>query len=274
MSFSKNIFQCWFQGEENLKDPKFKENVKNWKLINPGWNYALMDDSDLKLACKIFSPECLNAYNKFDTLHLKVDLGKAVLLYLHGGIIIDIDQYALRSLNYSDTINQIIDNYNSTGTPILGVSESEGNVFERMIQPYNNAVIISSPRNPLLKQWITSIINNIHNLPKDSSDFDVIFKSSGPQMFSAFIKSNMNSPLSDVVSIDYTIFEPCLLDGNCHITENTISAHKYEISWVPKRYKFIINVYYGYLRKNIIFYIIIIILINLIYRISTRCKRI
>jgi hypothetical protein len=273
MSFSKNIFCVWFQGYDNIKDQKFKENLKNWKLLNPDWKFNFMDHNDLELACKTYSPECLKAYNRFDTLHLKVDIGKIVALYLYGGIIIDIDQYALRSLKYSNVVNQIIDSYNKTKRPILGISEAVGNTMEKMIQKYGNATMIASPRNPLLKKWIDTVISSVLTIREDSSDFAIISQTSGPIKFSSFMRNNMKSVLSDIVSIDYSVFEPCLLSGDCQINENTISVHKFEISWVPKKFKFVIDIYYGYIRQNFVL-IFLIIAAVICYRYSSKTKRI
>lgn len=269
--FPKNIFQVWYQGYNNLSQSKFKENVKNWKLLNDDWNYNFLDGSNLEAACEAYSEDCLTAYNKFNTLHVKVDLGKIVMLYLYGGIMIDMDMYALRSLKFSKVVNDIIEEYEQNNKPIMGVSKSAGNFVERMIQTYGNAVMISSPKNPLLKEWIDLVIFRLLNSPQNSGDYFIISTTCGPLMFSNFIKENLgNNVYSKIVEIDYTIFEPCLLDGKCDITDDTISVHKFELSWIPKKIKFAVDIYYYHIRSNCISILTIAVLSYLLYKTTKR----
>jgi mannosyltransferase OCH1-like enzyme len=270
--FVKNIYQVWFQGCENVKDEKFKQNIKNWEILNPDWNYFCLNEFDLQNACALYSNECLNAYNKIDSMHVKIDLGKMVFLYLYGGIIVDMDMYILRSLDFSVYVNDIINYYNETGKDIIGLSLNNVNLFESLIingtkKTYGNAVLIASPKNEIIKGWVDLIINNILELPSkpNQNKFDIVNKTSGPKVFNKYIQS-IKQNNSKIIDIPFNIFEPCLINGNCYITNDTISIHKFELSWVPDIYKNLLTIYYDY--KLIIYILIFIAFIIFIKRVN------
>ena len=106
----KNIFQVWFQGEKNLSNKNFQQNVINWKVLNPEWNYHFVTDAELRTSCKSYSDKCLQTYDNFSVLHQKIDFGRYVLLYLHGGLYVDMDMYAFRSLDKNENISHIVNN--------------------------------------------------------------------------------------------------------------------------------------------------------------------
>ena len=264
IKFSKNIFQVWFQDIKNLKNKLFLENINNWKTLNPDWNYKCVNDKDLQNACKLYSNKCYNAYNSAKTMHTKIDLGKIVLIYLYGGIMIDMDMYVLRSLSSSDYINNFIQQYEHNGKDILGISKFNSNCIESLIscgyfQFYNNAMLISNPKNNLLKIYIDIIINNIYKYSNlHFSDYIYVQKTSGPIVFNSFIQTYGNAgPDGNLIIFDYTIFEPCNANNNCVINNNTIAIHNYEMSWMPSIIKQLLLFYYSYFNYILILLAII-----------------
>lgn len=274
MSFPKNIFQVWFQGYENIKDEKFIENIKNWKRLNPNWNYKLLKDVDLEKSCKIYSLKCLNAYKKAKSMHTKIDLGKLVNLYLYGGIMVDMDMYILRSLEYSKYVKNIIDSYEKDGKNIVGLSLVNVSTFESYIYIgypiiYNNAVIISSPKNEFIKLLIEKIISNIEQLESiNISKYEYINKTSGPIIFNKYINENITNNLSEIITIPYNVFEPCKANKSCIITNETISLHAFENSWLPNYLKTIFIFYINY--KDILIFLLILIIIYIFYKLFKR----
>ena len=108
MRFQKNIFQVWFQGCDKVENETFTQNMLNWKNMNKDWNYHCLSDEDLRKECAAFSKDCLDTYDSFDLMHLKIDFGRYVTLYNHGGIYTDVDTFVLRPLSSSANINEII----------------------------------------------------------------------------------------------------------------------------------------------------------------------
>ncbi len=247
--FNKNIYQVWFQGCEKVVAPEFIENMKNWKLLNPDWTYHCLNDSDLRKMCYSYSQKCGEAYDASQFMHAKIDLGRVVSIYLNGGIMIDMDMYILRSLNSLPEIKQFME----TQEHLLGVSKLNLNAFEslvysRSLESFNNAVMISTKFNDTLKMWIDNMVNNILTVQnkKYTNSGLYIFDTTGPNLFSKTIANSKGK----LVVFDNTIFEPCETFGKCNIKNNTISIHKFELSWVPKELQFLMKGYFQYIRPN------------------------
>jgi mannosyltransferase OCH1-like enzyme len=275
MTLNKNIFICWLQGQDHLnshtKSPLFNENLKNWKLLNPDWNVQLVTDSDLRNACKMFSKECLELYDSFQLIHLKIDLGRYVLLYLYGGMYVDMDMYVLRGLNTSVKFQQFIDKAKED-THLLGLSTlnldlQESFMFIGRPQVINNAMMISTQKNPLLFLAIQTII---HKAKKylNSNAYNKIQQTTGPvfinKFFARFIDNPLNNTKFHIEIFPHYYFEPSPPNGHSDIREETIAIHKMELSWIPQHIKASIKFYYKI--KPLILPVVVPIFIIYMYR--------
>lgn len=254
ISFTKNIFICWLQGQEHLNThPKadlFNENIKNWRLLNPNWNVQLITDEDLRNACQTFSQQCLELYDSFDLIHLKIDLGRYVMLYLYGGIYVDMDMYILRSLDTSPKIQELLDKAKSKhvlGLSTLNLDYQESFVFIGRPTVINNAMMISTKKNPLLFLSIQTIMSKSHKYSKINS-YSKIQNSTGPvfinKFFCKFIDYPLDNNLFHIELFPHYYFEPTPPYGHSDIREETIAIHKMELSWVPSHIKSSIKIYY------------------------------
>jgi mannosyltransferase OCH1-like enzyme len=251
-SFPKNIFQVWYQGCNNITRNDFKINIKNWKDFNPQWNYNCVDDKFIEDACKQFSDECYYLYQQSNLMHMKIDLGRYVLLYLYGGMYTDIDAYILRPLEHSNKIKELIDIYEKQNQHVIGLSSINLNVLETFFVTYsiqsftlNNAIMFSSPKNPALKRFIENILVHIKNHLKDNSDsYSQVQNTTGPRVFNNFFTNKKNTFDTNLVIFEPNIFEPCSAENYCTINENTISIHIFEKSWIPSIMHNIANIYY------------------------------
>lgn len=255
MTFNKNIFICWLQGQDHLNThPKailFNENLKNWQLLNPDWNVKLVSDIDLRNACKTFSKECLALYDSFDLIHLKIDLGRYVMLYLNGGMYVDMDMYVLRSLKTStkvqDLIEQASSNKHVLGLSTLNLDYQESFMFIGRPNVINNAMMISTKKNPLLFLAIQTIISKANKYSNDNS-YSKIQNSTGPIFINKFFAKFIDYPLTNkkfhIELFQHYYFEPTPPQGNSDIREETIAIHKMELSWIPSHVKSSIKFYY------------------------------
>jgi mannosyltransferase OCH1-like enzyme len=269
--YPKNIFQVWYQGCDKIEREEFKINMQNWKEMNPDWNYNCVDDKFMDNACLQFSKECQILYNKTKIMHIKIDLARYVLLYIYGGMYVDIDAYILRPLNYSNRVNEIIKKYEIEKTHVIGLSQLKLDALEslflsqKMIS-YNNAIMFSSPRNPALKRFIEFILRKIRsNIDSKLDNYFVVQKSTGPMIFNQFFGDKKELYDTEVVIFNPSIFEPCDVGQNCEIGNETIAIHLFERSWLPRYAKVISDVYY--VIKPIILPLIIILFILFIQRI-------
>lgn len=272
---NKNIFICWLQGQEHLNThPKaslFNENIKNWQLLNPDWNVKLVSDTDLRNACKTFSKECLELYDSFDLIHLKIDLGRYVLIYLYGGMYVDMDMYVLRSLKTSAKFQKLLDNAKSDkhilGLSTLNLDFQESFMFIGRPSVINNAMMISTKKNPLLFLAIQTIISK-SNKYSTSNSYHKIQHSTGPIFINKFFSKFIDHPLSNtkfhIELFSHYYFEPSPPQGHSDIREETIAIHKMELSWIPSHIKSSIKLYYKI--KPLVLPIVIPIVIIYMYR--------
>ena len=253
--FNKNIFQVWYQGkDEILNHPKgklFFENSNNWKKLNPLWNYIFVDKNILRNACKLFSKECLELYDSFEYIHLKIDLGRYVLLYLCGGIYVDMDMYILRSLDNSNKINNFIkkNKKHKIGFSILNLNSYESILFSGYYQFINNAMIISTPKHPLLFNLINTIIKNSNiKYTTEQSSFIKIHNITGPLCLNNFIQSKLHHKKHEkkffIEIFKHYYFEPKPSYGLADIRDSTIAIHQMEMSWISKDILQFIKFYY------------------------------
>jgi len=264
MKFVKNIFQCWLQGKENINKNIFKQNMHNWEILNNDWNYKLVDEGELRKACKLFSKECLNTFNSFDLLHLKVDFGRYVLIYIYGGVYVDMDMYILRNLSSSKDIQDLINISNTKhvlGLSSLNINHLESIFFCGRNKVINNAIMFSSPENPILKKLISSIISN-KNIYK--YNYERIQKTTGPLFINNFLGKYIDYNYKNyfIKVFPHYYFEPYTPYGLCDINDNTLTIHKMEMSWISNNIKFFIKLYYDF--KNNIYIIFILIIIYIL----------
>lgn len=236
----KNIFQVWFQGAENLTDPSFIESSVNWRIMNKTWTYHLYSDNDLKKACYEFSPDCGKIYDEMDLMHLKIDFGRYVVLFLYGGIYVDMDMFPVKSLDGSEYLKTLFAKDKIWAVTKLNISKFESLLYIQQSFIVNNSMMIASKKNPDLKRFIVDVMNKwqvFKSLPKNSTK---IQKITGPIFLNRFYNKNRGN----MSLLPHFLFEPCNPDGLCDVKKTTVAIHKMELSWISENYKQFIRAYY------------------------------
>jgi mannosyltransferase OCH1-like enzyme len=140
------LFQTW-----HTKDlpPKMQENVQQIKKQNPELEYFLYDDADcIDFIKKYFPDEVVNAYNTLLPGAYKADLWRYCVMYIHGGVYIDIKYHCVDGFKFIDIMDRehfVLDRPNHWKPGTHGIY---------------NALIISKPGNPLFINCIQSIVRN------------------------------------------------------------------------------------------------------------------
>lgn len=200
----KIIHQIWFQSEKNLP-LKYKIFQQTWKN-QPDFQYEFWDDQrirkDILGHC---SKEWFHLYDTFPTMIQKIDLAKYFILYLYGGVYIDMDVFQIGNISaFMDIhkdLNFIVFEHNTpyitiTINKMLGLS---GNKI------INNAVIFSTAR----EKHMENILNDC--LSKSSGKYDFIslqlrcLVTTGPVMFTNSLRRD--AKLKDFCH-SFEIFEP------------------------------------------------------------------
>ncbi len=141
-----NIFQTW---DTDKLPINMYNNVELVKKQNPEFNYYLYTDEMRRDFIKNnFSVNILDTYNKLKPGAYKADLWRLCILYIFGGIYLDIK-------------------YSCVGNFKL-ISLTNKNYLVRDKYAYNqygiyNALICSGPNNPLLIDFIDKIVENVKN---------------------------------------------------------------------------------------------------------------
>lgn len=144
----KNIFQTWTGA--NLSDGLI-ELTDTWKTKNVNYCHFVFDDIKCQqFISKFFGDNVLNAYNRLVPGAYKADLWRYCILYIYGGIYIDIDTICITPIDLfiNDSIEfmTVVDLNNSK---TLG----NHNIF--------SGFIASVPNHPILLDSINRILINI-----------------------------------------------------------------------------------------------------------------
>lgn len=242
--------QVWFQGWDKLPE-KYREDAEKLSNFNQNWEHKKWDEHSLRAECEKFSPDALLKFEEFTNMIHKVDFGRYIVLYNHGGVSVDCDSECLRPLEKVPGI----DRYDL----ILGknsLTKLENNVasygLSRDLVIVNNATLCCSKENPLMKQFIEFLIKN------ESWNEDLLLDTqlkTGPLALSVFF----NRHIDDVLILDSDVFEPF---GN--VTKRTVLNHKYDQSWTG--YGTLPITMYKFIKNNLIWILLFaIILIKFLF---------
>lgn len=176
----KIIFQIW----ETILLPTFLQKlVDRWKEMNPNYKHILFDTEKARLSIKRnFGDRFLSVFDKIVPGAYKADFWRYCILYVHGGVYVDIDTYCLGSLD------SLINNYYDLITPIdLNKMKRDGkhNIF--------NGFIMTRRNNPILLEAILRIVSNVERcyIPRRFLDF------SGPGLFGRCINNSLGRDEED-----------------------------------------------------------------------------
>jgi hypothetical protein len=156
----RNIFQTW---EIKELTPEMNLLTSSWKINNPNFAYFLFDDIDRKkFIKKHFDVKIYNAYCKIIPGAFKADLWRYCVLYIYGGVFVDLDSLCLNSIDdFLDENIEFMTAVDLNNCPTIG--------------KYNltNGFMASIPKHTILLNCINRIVYNIENniIPSSNLDF-------------------------------------------------------------------------------------------------------
>ena len=171
---SKNIplkiYQTW--NTKNLSKP-MKETVENLKKQNPEFEYFLFDDNDcIEFIDKYFHKDVLDAFNKLKPGAYKADLWRLCVLYINGGVYIDIKMSCINNFKLIEIIDK--EHY------VKDRSWTKGKIY--------NGFLVCKEGNPFLIDCINQIVTNT----KSNYYGDVAIDPTGPGLLRYVILKNKN----------------------------------------------------------------------------------
>jgi len=148
-----NIYLTW--GTKKLPI-KMQENLDRMRIVNPEFNIQLFDDNDCRDFIQNNFPE--DILIAFDTLNpgaYKADLWRLCILYINGGIYIDIKYNCINNFKF------------------IALTEREHLVLDRPLFSYNiwkegeigiyNGFLVAKSKNNLFLRCINKISENVKN---------------------------------------------------------------------------------------------------------------
>lgn len=139
----RHIYQC-YKNKEGVPN-KIIDNIKN---LNPNWEYHFYDDKMcIEFLKEHYGQQYVDKFNNIKSGAHKADLWRNCILYMYGGVYVDID---LEMLVPFDTIidNEtfIIPYTNTTTTKVVNAN----NIY--------NALIMTKPKHPIIYDTIQRLM--------------------------------------------------------------------------------------------------------------------
>jgi mannosyltransferase OCH1-like enzyme len=196
------------------KSPKpkiFHKCYKSWKKHLPDYEFFEWNESNLPLEINLYAQEAINR-KKYA---FASDFYRFYVLYLHGGIYLDIDVEVLKPLD-----------------PLLKLNAFTGYEEKDLIAP--GLIFGSSQFNPLIREMYLNY-DNIKFIENGVINYTTVcthitkFLSDYP---------NKNELKNNLTVFDMEYFQPTnLKTGVNKITQNTFTIHHYTASWKTKKQK-------------------------------------
>ena len=138
-----NIFQTW----HTKKLPPIMFNaIQQIKRNNPRFKYYLFDDNDCRVFIeKNFRKEVLKAYDSLIPGAYKADLWRYCVLYINGGIYLDIKYMPVGGFKFINLLEQ----------EHWPLDINKNNIY--------NALLVCKPKNEILLKAINQIVENVKN---------------------------------------------------------------------------------------------------------------
>ena len=139
------IFTCWHT--KNLP-PFMRANVRYLQKSNPEFRVFLYDeDACRQFIKKHFDDDVLHAYNALKPCSYKSDLWRYCVLYLHGGIYVDIKYRCINKFRFIALTEK--EHF------VKDLDGSGGGTY--------TALICTLPKNEIMMKCIREIVNNVAN---------------------------------------------------------------------------------------------------------------
>ena len=177
-NFRNTIHQIWFQKPESeaahgtVTNPEYKKYQQSYidYAEQQGWEYILWDEDKVDKLVKRHFRNYYTAFNELESVIKKVDCARLMILYVYGGVYVDMDSYLKRGLHeFLDLKHIFREDYPYTAwhiAPKMNLQENydiivgqEKTIFEYYYNKFgigipklNNAVIFAGRRLPIFKR--------------------------------------------------------------------------------------------------------------------------
>ena len=193
----KLIHQTW---KSSKVDAPHVKNVRSWIEKNPGWEYRLWTDSDIRLLVARRFPDYLEMFDKYPLQIQRADMFRYFVMYEYGGVYADMDFEALLPLSeildddlrsenkFQDSID-LVSTESSDDNHVCAMVSQEPVVHAHVLYHVNrlacNAITISAPGHPF---WL-HIIEYAREIWKNAKDKSDVLSTTGPKMMNEALRA-------------------------------------------------------------------------------------
>ena len=261
----KTIHQIWIGGQPMPES--YTKNMKRLIEHNPQWQHVLWDDDAVRAACA--EAGVSDAFERSPSLHNKIDIGRYAVLYLHGGVSVDLDVVSLQPLDALDEFERCL-----SGSSLV-ISECSFN--EEMLSWENrmfgfstllNNAFFASPRaSPIMGRLCHHCSDLVLKGTKSGVQWIDIMFTTGPLAVSRFFNSQ---PKHEYVVLPCRYVEPLM--NFCPTTSlsfDTVLWHLGSMSWIPTSHKKV--VFFAFVHRYTITTLVILIIAT--YALTRRRRR-
>uniref|UniRef100_A0A6C0IVT5 Glycosyltransferase n=1 Tax=viral metagenome TaxID=1070528 RepID=A0A6C0IVT5_9ZZZZ len=244
------IHQIWWQGEKNIS--KLHNHYrKTWIKNHKNYKYILWDKIKFESLLEKLNDKFFNSlYLNLPYMIQKIDLCKYIILYIYGGIYVDIDTISEKPLN------NLIKKYNSN--LIVSFITVYKNLNYKLI---NNGIIVSTKKNKFFLYLLEEVKKNIY--PKFFYNRDIfILNSTGPILFTDTIRKYLYYS-DDIKILDNLYFENN--DLGMIRNKGLYITHRHDSSWMSPLFKSYIIIINSHFLQFIIIIILSVYTISNIY---------
>jgi len=144
----RKIFVCW---KTKILPEKMAQNVSQLKTDHPNFEIHVFDDENsVYFLRNYFDEDIVNAFLYLKPGAYKADLFRLCVLYIHGGIYIDIKYRCVNGFRFDYVLDK---EYLALDLPCIYWKENTNGIY--------NGFMVSKPRNPFLFECIQEIVQNV-----------------------------------------------------------------------------------------------------------------
>jgi mannosyltransferase OCH1-like enzyme len=270
------IHQIWMQGLDRAPE-YFRSYSKRIRDMHPDWPYMFWDEA--RIQSLVGTQDAWRSkYATFVHLHQRVDFAKLLIIFTHGGIVIDADAYTVRKLDslfdeHADA-SLIVSEVRQFAKPVGWIQSLLG--CGDTGKCINNGSYIGKARSRVLAAMIDRLLA-VPGCEPSTGKMSCIQATTGPPVFHRLVREYARDPTSRVVVLEYTTLEPCL-STLCEISERTYVAHAHELTWCSPAFVWFVRLYvrhHAIVNVGVILFILMVLaLISfLVYRIIARSTK-
>jgi mannosyltransferase OCH1-like enzyme len=248
------IHQIWMQGKLSIPS-KYKNSKQSWHVLHPAYTITVWDEHDLeKLVHGSYWEELIA---KCTTLIQRADIYRCAILERVGGVYVDMDMYALKSLE-----PLLVELDTSTFDIAVGQTSFWGTPLHSLLG-LNNAWISARPNSEFWKKvYYPQILLSLHQytLLDMISPLYGVLKTSGPGAWTSFsskVKVLPQEYFYSLKKVKKSLLTPEDIDL---LKPLSYAYHMQEGDWITSWETLLIQVFIGNNWKYTLFVLLLIVL--------------